>query len=102
MGHTGLARLCLARWDYRTRTELTEEVREAPTYIGRGGCHSNIGFFVSLHIGIVSKARLHLCVVFFTTQRISVKDLSFILIVAWLLGRFTENHNNFIFIMQEK
>jgi len=39
VGHTGLARLCLARWDYRTRTELTEEVRETPTSIGRGGCH---------------------------------------------------------------
>ena len=28
VGHTGLARLCLARWNYRTRTEFTEEVRE--------------------------------------------------------------------------
>ena len=38
VGHTGLARLCLARWYYRTRTKLAE-VREAPTSIGGGGCH---------------------------------------------------------------
>ncbi len=36
MGHTGLARLCLARWYYRTRTKPAE-VREAP--YRWGGCH---------------------------------------------------------------
>lgn len=41
MGHTGIARLCLAHWDYRTRTELAEKVREAPASIGRGGCHNS-------------------------------------------------------------
>ena len=39
VGHTGLARLCLAHWCYRTRTKLTE-VREAPASIGGGGCHN--------------------------------------------------------------
>lgn len=39
MGHTGIARLCLAHWCYRTRTKPTE-VREAPTSTGGGGCHS--------------------------------------------------------------
>ena len=34
-----LARLCLARWYYRTRTKPAE-VREAPTSIGGGGCHN--------------------------------------------------------------
>lgn len=38
MGHTGLARLCLGHWYYRTRTKPTE-VREAPTSTGEGGCH---------------------------------------------------------------
>ena len=38
VGHTGIARLCLAHWCYRTRTKPTE-VREAPTSTGRGGCH---------------------------------------------------------------
>lgn len=33
VGHTGLARLCLAHWCYRTRTKLAE-VREAQTSIG--------------------------------------------------------------------
>ena len=41
MGHTGIARLCLVHRDYRTRTELAEEVREAPASIGRGGCHNS-------------------------------------------------------------
>ena len=35
---TGLARLCLARWYYRTRTKPAE-VRKSPTSIGGGGCH---------------------------------------------------------------
>ena len=38
VGHTGIARLCLAHWCYRTRTKPTE-VREAPTSTGGGGCH---------------------------------------------------------------
>lgn len=38
MGHTGLARGCLAHWCYRTRTKPAE-VREAPTSIGGRGCH---------------------------------------------------------------
>ena len=41
MGHTGLARLCLGHWYYRTRTKPTE-VREAPTSTGGGGCHGCI------------------------------------------------------------
>ena len=41
MGHTGIARLCLAHWCYRTRTKPTE-VREAPTSTGGGGCHLSI------------------------------------------------------------
>ena len=36
--NTGVARLCLAHWYYRTRTKPAE-VREAPTSIGGGGCH---------------------------------------------------------------
>lgn len=39
VGHTGLARLCLEHWCYRTRTKLAE-VREAPTSTGGGGCHT--------------------------------------------------------------
>ena len=39
VGHTGLARLCLEHWCYRTRTKLAE-VREAPTSTGGGGCHA--------------------------------------------------------------
>ena len=38
VGHTGLARLCLVHWYYRTRTELAE-VGEAPASLGEGGCH---------------------------------------------------------------
>ncbi len=41
VGHTGLARLCLEHWCYRTRTKLTE-VREAPTSTGGGGCHGKV------------------------------------------------------------
>ena len=40
MGHTGLARGCLAHWCYRTRTKPAE-VREAPTFIGGRGCHKD-------------------------------------------------------------
>ena len=46
MGHTGLARLSLAHWCYRTRTKPAE-VREAPTSIDGRGCHITMFPFAS-------------------------------------------------------
>ena len=54
VGHTGLARLCLARWYYRTRTKPAE-VREAPTSIGGGGCHACAEEHIMYDIHLLAK-----------------------------------------------
>ena len=54
VGHTGLARLCLVRQYYRTRTETYLQRWEAPTSTGGGGCHrlenyydiNKVGFYM--------------------------------------------------------
>ena len=38
VGHTGIARLCLAQKCYRTRTKLAEDGKPQPLQVG-GGCH---------------------------------------------------------------
>ena len=34
VGHTGIARLCLAQWCYRTRTKLAEVGKSQPLQVG--------------------------------------------------------------------
>ena len=61
MGHTGLARLCLAHWCYRTRTKLTE-VREAPASIGGGGCHIDKTGLIEKTNAVLDTRQKFLCV----------------------------------------
>ena len=44
MGHTGLARLCLVRWYYRTRTNLAEDGKPPPVEAGEDVTEGVNGF----------------------------------------------------------
>ena len=49
VGHTGIARLCLAQWCYRTRTKLAEIGKPPPLQVG-GGRMSLIIVFLQFSI----------------------------------------------------
>ena len=49
VGHTGLARLCLAHWCYRTRTDYLLPQKEALTSTGGGGCHKRTNILTLMY-----------------------------------------------------
>ncbi|WP_461882074.1 zinc ribbon domain-containing protein [Fusicatenibacter sp.] len=57
VGHTGIARLCLAQWCHRTRTDGPLLRKEAHASIGGGGCHfctSSYSFTFSSYSSLLS------------------------------------------------
>ena len=59
VGHTGIARLCLAQWCYRTRTKLAEIGKPPPLQVG-GGCHECQVYFCNYLFINILKYRINI------------------------------------------